>query len=504
MNTRTYAAVLVLASLAAAPTVASDISSYNDIVGDATTRRTDSGADGSLPVGVNLPDIRTLSLYGWLPTDPLADPYSGVVVPPASAHIVRIDLVLQGLINPPGPLGANGKDYEPTLFGPSPLFGFVEFDVDNNHNTGGDLAGTARNRYLANIARFGALPPAPQASRTVIWGTQADASYATHPQFERSGSDFAITLCGCDTPELVSQTGNDDSVMDPGETFIIRGRFFERATGYRNASAMQGGSDFGLYDPVVELRFEHSIESNRTTVSLVFPLTMFGASLLTGQPVQPVDTIIGSDNHASIVEALADIIAAANGEYGPLFGIERDLTQGWNGRDPADYLNPLQWSARAIVATAYDEQDISGALFVWTDEGFSDLREDVNGDSVVNEDDRLAIVDAILLYDGQFEDIDGAINGSVQIFNHSANFTIFDVNADGFINLQDVQDTGPDCPQDWDQNGVINSNDFGLFLTDYFADIKAGSTNADFDQNGVTTPADVGAYLSAYLGSGCP
>lgn len=55
----------------------------------------------------------------------------------------------------------------------------------------------------------------------------------------------------------------------------------------------------------------------------------------------------------------------------------------------------------------------------------------------------------------------------------------------------------PPCPADWNGDGVINSNDFFVFLDDFFAD------NADFNGDGATTSDDFFAYLTDFF-EGCP
>ena len=104
----------------------------------------------------------------------------------------------------------------------------LELDLDNDINSGGEVEEIAIFRYLANVARFGGLPIGPLGARAAISAADYDGQIATGRQFERSGGEMSIVLCGCFTPVLVEEIGNDNGKMDAGETFFIRGRFLER------------------------------------------------------------------------------------------------------------------------------------------------------------------------------------------------------------------------------------------------------------------------------------
>jgi len=179
------------------------------------------------------------------------------VIDPDNAEIFRLVVTFDGLVNPPGTLAP----FDPFQFGPSPVFGFIDLDVDSDKDTGGECGCAAQQRFLANVARFGGRPQGSIGERAAILPEHWDAAceFDAGPQFERTGADFALVLCGCWDVTIVSQTGDMDGMFDAGETWIVRGRFLERAQGYKDTNDAFGGSDFGLYDPWTNVRFEHDI-----------------------------------------------------------------------------------------------------------------------------------------------------------------------------------------------------------------------------------------------------
>jgi len=251
---------------------------YHDAIGDVSVRRTDPGNDGPIDQSSVLPDIISISLSGWAPFQPASDPYTGVTVSGVTADIFRLDLVLNGLMNPPGTLALGAEPWDPYRFGESPVYGFIEFDIDRDRDTGGELGGSATQRYLANVGRFASIPEGSISNRMATSASDIDLNFSTSPQYERSGQDFSLNLCGCFNVTLVDNGGDTNTTFDPGDTWIVSGRFFQRAGGYEQASAVFGGTFFGLYDPVVQLRFSHDITTNTTTVSLVYALTMTGSA----------------------------------------------------------------------------------------------------------------------------------------------------------------------------------------------------------------------------------
>ena len=451
---------------------------FNDPVGDAEIRRTDSSNSGALLPETVLPDLVQVSLSGWFAPDAVQDPYTGVVIPGNQADLLRLDVMFHGMYNPPGPLGLAGQPYDPFRFGPSPIYGFVELDVDNCRNTGGELGGTATLRYLANAARFGGLPTGPTNVRAARSGNDFDLDFYTAPQFERSGEDFALVLCGCHPVSLISADNH---------TWLVQSRYFQRAGGYAGASGVSGGSAAFLYDPIVNLRFQQNAGNNTTTITLVYPLTMHGAALLAGLSVDPpIDYAVNNAN--SVVEALSDIIEGA-GEN--LLGPVWDLTHLWVNRNATDYLDPTQWSATAIFGTAYAAQQ-DNALYVWTDVGFSQSVGDVNGDSNVDVTDRATIVAYITAHDAD----DGVVDAAVNIPGFASNFNLYDLNYDGVIDNNDLLIYPVLCASDWNNDGQVNTTDFFQFLYDFF------SGHGDFNHDGTVDSFDFFGFLTAFF-HGC-
>lgn len=461
---------------------------YVDPASDAVFRP--SSADGFPEVPAWAPiDLRRLVMGAWTTPSPISDPYTGSFGPAEYNHLFRIDLELGGVVCPPGPL-TGPVTPDPFRFGTRPLFGFVDIDVDHDRDTGGELTPSAANRFLANAARFGSRPPSSIADRAVIQAKDMDGDYLSTPQFERSGADFGLVFCGCFTPTIIFESGNSNGQFEAGETMIVRGRFFQRAGGYRPASQVTGGSALGAYDPFVQLRFQHSVATDITTVSLVYALDMIGAATLAGGAVQAVDTSVA--NHTSIEEGVQDLIDRSSAAG--VFGLPRDLIKDWHDESVSDSLDPHDWRASAIVGTTYVNP--CGSTYLWTDIGFETTNADVNGDSLCNSLDSAAISANISLLDGGPDDADGQVNGSVTLGGFPVNFSVFDVNYDGFINAADVGNNTPACAADWDHNGTVDADDLFSFLDAWF------SGSADFNQSGSTNPDDLFAFLDAWF-MGC-
>ena len=82
-----------------------------DRLGDTVIRRPDLGADGPINPLSNLPDLAAVVLGGWRTPSPRTDPYVGSWEDPDDTDLLRIDIVFQGLVNPPGPIDLLGEGY---------------------------------------------------------------------------------------------------------------------------------------------------------------------------------------------------------------------------------------------------------------------------------------------------------------------------------------------------------------------------------------------------------
>ncbi|MCA9310713.1 MAG: hypothetical protein KDA21_05860 [Phycisphaerales bacterium] len=464
-----------------------------DTAGDAAIRRTDPGLDGPLPTGTP-PDLLSIRLSGWLPTQPTVDPWTGQDVSGENADLFRLDVAFAGRINPPGPVGLGGQPFDPLRFGDSPVFGFIEFDVDHDARTGGECSGAAI-RYTANAARFGSRPPAPYAANCATRSQHVDGSFASEPRIERTGAEFTLALCGCHQVTLVSESLTPDAIFEPGETWIVRSRFFQRCGGFEDASAAFGGSFFGLYDPWVDLRFRHDIATDRTTVSLVFPLTMQGAALLTGEPLQPADLDVS--NHVSVQEALEDIIAGA---AFPPPGCGGALVAEWDDDNVYDHLDPTEWDVIPLVGIAYTTPE--AALYAWTDFGFGDLPGDFNGDGTVDSLDVDEFDAELAALDGTATDADGTTNGIYLLANPGPDFSLYDVNNDGQVDAADRPAVTPVIPGDVDGDCHVDFTDLNILLAHWAmtpADLEDGDLN---DDNHVDF-ADLNLLLANW-GTTCP
>lgn len=460
-------------------------SSWTDLRGDAVVRRTDPTNSAPLNPASTLPDLVSATVVAWDTPTPLTNPYSGTPIDPQGAHLFRLDVVFLGLVNPPGPLSGQ---FDPYRFGNSPLYGFLEINVDNDIDTGGQYGPGASSRYLANIGRFGRLPFGPLSARAALRGTDVNASWIA-----RSGEDFSLVLCGCEAPEVVSEGGNQNHIFDAGETWIVHGRFFQRSTGYRECSFAFNGSAPGLYDPPVNLRFSHDIQANLTTISLVYALDNTGSALLRGESQQELPDH-DVDNQNSIDEALRDVISAAQF---PLSGPAQILAGGWRNKTVTpDMLDPTRWQLNALFGTC-SSSDQPAPSFIWTDTGFRDVSGDLSGDGIADAADLAIVRNQIRSMDGTRDDGEGTSmeNGAVLIRNFGTNFNAADLNGDGWI---DDRDARYYCVGDYNSDGYLNVGDFLAFLSGYVGT----QPRADIDHNGVYDVRDFLGFSYAYA-NGC-
>ncbi|MCC6323044.1 MAG: hypothetical protein IT438_16595 [Phycisphaerales bacterium] len=507
-------AILCSFGLAAAAWAGDPFERFTDPAGDALLRRTDPGADGPLNPSQILPDLLTCTLSKWQSPTAAANPFYGSTIDVPDAHLFRIDLVFNGLINPPGPLEISGQ-HDPFRYGPSPLYGFLELNIDRDRLTGGDPTPEATNRFLANVGRFGALPDESIADRVVIHAGQIlGHSWLDQPQFELSGAEFTLKLCGCEPLNLLSTSIPGDTAFSSGDAWVLSGRVFERSRGFDPISRMNttGGACGrpGEYAPIVRLRFCHNPTANTTTVSLVYALDQLGAAQLAGLgATPPANLLVECDgNSGSIYEAMKDIADAATqcqqgAGWPDLF--TRTLAQRWafQANSLADMLDPTDWRATALFGTTYSttisQPSSESALYAWTDAGFELDRGDLDGNGVKNRFDRGFITTHITSTDGTSDDADGVVNGAVAVLNHGPEFDIGDLDGDGVIDSRDESISAVllTCSGDWNGDRAVTVQDVFDFIGDWFA------VNADANFDGFTTTQDIFDYLADYF-QGCP
>ncbi len=469
---------------------ASDGLMMTDAEGDAALRRTDSGLDG--PVPSMLPDLLAAAVYPWAPDAPAVDPWTGDIVDDEDADLFRIDITFAGRLNPPGPIGLGGQPFDPLRFGAHPVYGYLELDLDHDARTGGECSG-AGLRYTANAARFGSLPSSPYDDRCARLGDDVDTSYNTEPRIEVTGAEFTLALCGCHAITVMSESDVTDGIFAPGETWIVRSRFFQRAGGFESASAAFGGSFFGHYDPWVDLRFHHDTGLDQTTVSLVFPLNMEGAAQLAGTPAQPIDLDVS--NHVSIVEALDDIIIGASF---PPPGCGGDLVEEWDGDNPYDHLDPEDWRMIAIFGVPYTAPETT--LYAWTDVGFNDLPGDFDGNGHIELYDRDAFDAALAALDGSASDADQTADGVYTLNDPGPDFSLYDVDANGKVDSADRPVIEiPDG--DVDGDCAVDFTDLNALLA-HWSQTPASRSDGDLNSDNAVDFADLNLLL-AHWGETC-
>ncbi len=92
---------------------ADDHEIYHDQSDEAAIRRTDLDNDGLInPLSI-LPDLLRTEIGGWESNAPASNPFKGDWDDADDTGLWRLNIVFSGLINPPGPIGLNGPDYDP-------------------------------------------------------------------------------------------------------------------------------------------------------------------------------------------------------------------------------------------------------------------------------------------------------------------------------------------------------------------------------------------------------
>jgi len=413
---------------------------------NALVRRTDGE---TMDLYGPLPELRTARLGPWAPYDALADRYSGTFS--MAGGFVRIDVIFQGLVNPPGPAL---EGYNPMAFGDCPLYAFVEFDVDQNVDSGGEIL-APEFRFNGNAARFAGLPSGPRfVDRVSTDGADTDFVYETPPWIDRSGEDFHLAVFHEEIIDILELTGNGDATFDAGETWLLIGTFFHRAHGYDEYCLG------GAYQPIVELLFSHNPDTDRTTLTLVLPLTHAAYEEMTGQWAEAED--FDDLNAYSIHEALWNLEVSADLH---MWGWEdyEELILPWADQDADDFLEPRAWRPTFLISTALPAPPTFGGRFVHVDIWPNVVPGDFNGDGLASNSDAELAAEYLATHDGDpAHDEDGVANGQVDLIDFGVRFSIYDVNYDGLVDSFDTTYSMQD-PGDYENDGDVDLEDVAAF-----------------------------------------
>ncbi len=433
----------------AVPTTGDSSDSHSDALADAVPRQTDPGGNLAFDILAHrLPDLVEVHLAAFFPFDASVTLFDGVSDPSSSsADFFRLDLILDGLANPGGSVDPLG--YAPFVYGDNPVYGFVEIDMDEEPDTGGELE-APQYRYLANAARFGGMIGEEEIQdRVAIDASAFDDNFLTAPQIERSGEEFHLAMLGGEfsPSDIIEIEGDGDFIFGAGETWQMTALFFHRAHGFAPFSFVKGGPHPGEYEPESTLQFAHDIDANQTVISLVFPLTQDGAAMISGAAVE--DLNLDPTDQASVEEALFDAVLSADflSKF-PSGDPEEAILVGWANRDAVSYLAPSDWDVTVLLGSAYTESSPSGVYYLWSDVHPDIVRGDVDGDEEFDPDDE----DLIAGYIATKDALDGIIDGTVVIAEFGSNFSLFDVNQDGVVSTFDIVASQSDGDDDDDND----------------------------------------------------
>lgn len=456
--------------------------------GDFRIRKTDMSEAGWVdPTRHRVIDLLSIAIGNWSSPAPERNVFEGRYE--RGGEFLRMELRIDGLVNPPG--DTDPRAYQPFRFGPHPVYGFIEIDVDQNVETGGELE-RPDVRYLGNVARFGGKPAAPRfINRVATRAADYHLPFDRPPLVKRHGEEFHLALTGSDYGDgrFIEIAGNGNEVFEASEIWRIRAPLFHRAHGFEPFCFEQGCRMDGGYWPDVDLEFRHAARDDVTIVTLVFPLTQQAAARLRGELPQPPDA---SDcNHTSIFEALALLVENAQfwmRHPGP--PMEKHIIIGWAHRRPLEHLQPAAWDLTALLGTTYAQRQRT-AQYVWTDVWPSVVPGDVNGDGERNLTDQRIIME----YTG---------GRPLAIEAFAQDFSLYDVNYSGEIDALDWEFR----PRIFDGDGDddVDVGDFRLFHTCF------SGSNAqypfdrcklmDIDRDGDVDLTDLSAFGPWFRGPG--
>ncbi len=476
MGLAAWVVVGVAASRAGGPAPSATV---HDLECDVIVRRTDAGGIAPYdPLVHRPPDVVRVVLGNWQPIDPQGDVFVGGF--DVSGEFLRIDVRFAGLQNPPGATAP--ASFAPFEFGPHPVYGFLEVDIDLDNHTGGET-GAPQFRYPANVARFGGVPAGDRFEERVLRTPDDDDSeFESSPYVERSGEEFHLALLPTSFAAggIARLVGDQDSIFESGETWVLSGRWFHRAHGFEPFSLAQGGAAAGEYMPISPLRFSHDVSSDETAVSLVFPLTNAAAAALSGEAPQPNNA--DPSDQASVEEGLVDLVESAQFALAfPSGAPEEILITGWALESPANRLDAWRWRMTMLAGASYSA---SGFGFVWTDVLPNPTRGDVNGENGVDHDDFNNLSDYV---EGHDHD-DGVNDDRVVLSGFPASFSVFDVSGDGVVDEGDLAFLSPVGDADLDDD--VDLHDFARLQACSAQFGVMGCDLADLNRDGESTNSD--------------
>lgn len=458
---------------------------------DARVLRTDAQLDAPLDVYRHrVPDYLGCLMGNWAPFNPSQDLFSGTYPPNAQGDFLRIDLRFRGLMNPPGDLAST--NYEPFAYGPNPICGFFEIDMDNNTSTGGELL-QPELRYLGVIARFGGYPAIPRFFlRVATELSDLKRPFKEPPFTKRHGEEFHLALFGDEftKEDIVPLVGNGDLFFEEGETWRITSTFLHRAHGFEEFTLSQGCGPSGSYLPITWLQFEHNRTNDLTTVSVVFPMTNAAAARITGGEVEDLNHI--ACDQASIQEALWSLQDSAKFLLRfPTGKPEEEIIINWATQEPNHYLVVARWWVTACFGTPYLQYTPDSLSLAFTDVFPNVVKGDVTGDGVVDRLDELMIQEYINRVGG---------GKPVVIEDFALDFRLLDVNYDGVVSTLDVKNRPRQGDGDGDED--VDLADFSLFLECFAKDVNAWPKCVvfDFDDDSRITLIDHAKFTEEFLG----
>ena len=198
---------------------------FDDSTRDALSRPMDPGANLTFdPDEHRLIDLQRMTIGTWAPDDPASDLFTGKFE--TNGEFLRLELIVDGLVNPPG--SADPFSFDPFRYGDHPVYGFIEIDMDGDVWTGGELD-APEYRYLGNVVRFGGnVLRSAFADRVALDGSAFDGDFLTSPFVERHGEEFHLKLIGGQfgAADIEEVEGDGDLLFEAGETWNVEGPFF--------------------------------------------------------------------------------------------------------------------------------------------------------------------------------------------------------------------------------------------------------------------------------------